>query len=200
MNTEQCHLPSSDELAPAHSQLNQEQSNNLSQELQDSLMAAVQDGLPLTTRPFLTLGKALGVGERQVIDTLQHWQDNGRIKRLGLVVNHKNIGYTANAMVVWDIADNQVDTIGKAIKESGLVTLCYRRPRRLPEWSYNLFCMIHGRDRSRVMEVIESLCCQVGLEETPRRVLFSTRQFKQRGGHYAPVASHRRIATQQETA
>lgn len=163
-----------------------EQDRALSEQEKTSLMSAIQDGLPLTTRPFLTLGKALGVSEQAVISTLQQWLDEKLIKRLGLVVNHKKIGYHANAMVVWNIADDQVDRIGQAIKVSGKVTLCYRRPRRLPDWPYNLFCMIHGRDRASVVERIEALAEEVGLESTQRHVLFSTRQFKQRGGHYAP--------------
>ena len=37
---------------------------------------------------------------------------------------------------------------GRILADLPFVTLCYRRPRRPPRWPYNLFCMIHGRDRA----------------------------------------------------
>jgi len=64
------------------------------------------------------------------------------------------------------------------------VTLCYRRPRRLPDWPYNLFTMIHGRDRDEVLANIDRLVRECGLEDIPRDVLFSRRRFKQRGAIY----------------
>ena len=57
-------------------------------------------------------------------------------------------------------------------------------PRRLPEWHYNLFCMIHGKDRAAVEAHIEQLAQQHGLQQVPRQSLFSLKRFKQRGAHY----------------
>ena len=66
------------------------------------------------------------------------------------------------------------------------VTLCYRRARAVPEagWPYNLFCMIHGRNRAEVDAEITALCVRHGLAAYPQAVLFSVRRFKQRGAHY----------------
>ena len=68
------------------------------------------------------------------------------------------------------------------------VTLCYQRPRRLPEWPYNLFCMVHGRDRGLVEAQVEQMAARLGLQDVPRAVLFSRRRFKQRGARYASAA------------
>lgn len=149
------------------------------------LVAALQDGLPLVERPFA----CLGLPEAQAIDTVAHWLALGVIKRFGVVVRHHELGYTANAMVVWDIPDEMVDEVGQRIAASGRVTLCYRRPRQLPDWHYNLFCMIHGKDRSDVAACIAALADACGLAAYPRDVLFSRRRFKQRGAHYAPASA-----------
>ena len=106
------------------------------------------------------------------------------IKRFGVVVRHHELGYTANAMVVWDIPDHQVESIGQLLAKDQAVSLCYQRPRRLPEWHYNLFCMIHGKDRAAVEAHIEQLAQQHGLQQVPRQSLFSLKRFKQRGAHY----------------
>lgn len=162
----------------------------LTNEQASALKAAVEEGLPLTPRPYLTLATALGTSEQAVITTLQGWLDNGLIKRLGIVVQHRKLGYVANAMVVWDIPDQDVDEIAERIAAESCVTLCYRRPRRLPEWPYNLFSMIHGKNRNRVLEQLAAIVDNHGLQTIPKSVLFSTRQFKQRGGHYTPGAAN----------
>lgn len=152
---------------------------------QHLLRQAIQDGLPLTPQPYQTLATALGVSELAVMETLQDWTTNGLIKRFGLVVKHHALGYRANAMVVWDVPDHQVDAIGDVLSKADPVTLCYQRPRRLPEWRYNLFTMIHGKSRSMVLEQLAELIEAHELDAIPRDVLFSYRLFKQCGGHYS---------------
>ncbi|RMF19183.1 MAG: Lrp/AsnC family transcriptional regulator, partial [Gammaproteobacteria bacterium] len=101
----------------------------------------------------------------------------------GLVVNHHALGYRHNAMVVFNVPDEQVDEVARRICQTGKVNLCYRRPRR-PNWPYNLFCMFHGRSREAVMDQLGDVMRQTDIHHLPHEVLFSTRQFKQCGGHY----------------
>ncbi|WP_236102138.1 siroheme decarboxylase subunit beta [Methylotetracoccus oryzae] len=148
------------------------------------LLEAIQSGLPLTPRPYAELGERVGLSEGEVVDTVSRWVREGLIKRLGVVVRHRPLGYRANAMVVWDVPDDRVGDIGRRMSAHEFVTLCYRRPRRGEDWPYNLFCMIHGRDRHSVNAQIELLAEACGLTDTPRAVLFSSRCFKQRGARY----------------
>lgn len=150
-----------------------------------ALIEAVQGGLPLVSRPYAAIGERVGLSEREVIRQLRELLEQGVIKRLGVVVRHHELGYDANAMVVWDIPDEQVGGIGRLLGDFPFVTLCYRRPRRLPQWPYNLFTMIHGRDRGRVQAHVETLAAACGLDGVDHRVLFSRRRFKQRGACYS---------------
>lgn len=152
------------------------------------LVAALQDGLPLVSRPYAALGNAAGIGEDAVLESLHGMLEEDVIKRLGVVVRHHELGFRANAMVVWDIPDEQVAHFGKCVGEADGVTLCYRRPRRLPEWRYNMFSMIHGRDRDSVCALIEKLRHGCGLEAFGYDILFSKRRFKQQGAHYVSLA------------
>ena len=156
------------------------------QEIDDAkdLIAAIQNGLPLVERPYQALAGQLNCQESEVIEDLKKLIKNGAIKRFGVVVRHHEIGYRANAMVVWDIADEIVDPLGKAIGNEDCVTLCYRRPRVLPRWPYNLFCMIHGKNRDEVTACIEQLCVKHQLLDHPQQILFSGTRFKQRGARY----------------
>lgn len=149
-----------------------------------ALVAAIQGGLPLIARPYAAVARQIGVSERDVIRMIRELVDQGVIKRLGVVVRHHELGYDANAMVVWDVPDGQVAELGRRLGAFPFVTLCYRRPRRLPQWRYNLFTMIHGRDRGDVQRHIDALVAACGLDQVMHQVLFSTRRFKQRGAHY----------------
>lgn len=145
------------------------------------LLAALQGGLALVPEPFAALAAAAGMDETEVLSRLRERLADGLIKRFGVVVRHHELGYRSNAMVVFDIADDHVDAVGARLARERGVTLCYRRRRHLPEWPYNLYCMVHGRDRTRVLPVVERLGELAG---TPGLALFSTQRYKQCGARY----------------
>jgi DNA-binding Lrp family transcriptional regulator len=152
--------------------------------LDEQLIEMIQFGLPLVERPYEAVGEKIGRSEAAVIERIQSMQTSGAIKRFGVVVRHRELGYRANAMLVWDVPEERVDALGERLSEMECVTLCYQRCRHLPEWPYNLFCMIHGRDRDEVEECIEDITERFKLRSLPHQVLFSTRRFKQRGAKY----------------
>lgn len=148
------------------------------------LVAAIQDGLPLAAHPYAAIGEQLGMSEADVLARLSVLQSAGLIKRMGVVVNHRALGYRANAMVVWDIPDAEVERVGELLAGESCITLCYQRPRRGSEWPYNLFCMIHGREHGSVLRRLEQIIQYHALDHIPHDVLFSGRSFKQRGARY----------------
>ena len=153
----------------------------------EDLIAAIQDGLPLVARPYQQIAERLGWSEQKVIARLGQLIDSGVIKRLGVVVRHHELGYRANAMVVWDVPDSEVDQLGYLLGRQDCVTLCYQRPRHIPHWPYNLFCMVHGRDHAEVLACVDRMSEGLGLDNIDRTVLFSGRRFKQRGARYRGV-------------
>lgn len=148
------------------------------------LLEAVQSGLPVCARPYAEIGRQIAMSEIEVIERLEYLKQAGLIKRLGVIVKHRALGYRANAMVVWNIPNDCVEEMGRKMSRFDFVTLCYQRPRRLPDWPYNLFCMIHGKDRTTVLEQLETMTRTLNLSETDRAILFSKRCFKQRGARY----------------
>ncbi|RAU23407.1 AsnC family protein [Paramagnetospirillum kuznetsovii] len=149
-----------------------------------ALVSTLADGLPLVDRPYLAVGHMVGMSEVEVIERIKAMREAGIIRRFGVIVRHHELGFRANAMAVWDIPDAEVAALGARLGDAPEVTLCYRRPRRLPDWPYNLFCMIHGRDRATVEASIRTLISRHGLDVHPHSVLFSIRRFKQTGARY----------------
>jgi DNA-binding Lrp family transcriptional regulator len=157
---------------------------------QSAIVAALQGGIRLEKEPFAALGAQVRMTEDYVLDQIAGWRKQGVIKRFGVVVRHHELGYRENAMVVWNVPDDRVGEFGKLAAQHACVTLCYRRPRRLPDWPYNLFCMVHGTDRNVVEKQVAELAQATGLEAFDTRVLFSLRRFKQHGARYVNEAAH----------
>lgn len=151
---------------------------------EERLLGVLQHGLELVSRPFAVLAEHTGLEESTVIALIKAWRGEGLIKRFGVIVRHHELGFVSNAMVVWDLPDEEAERIGRLFAAEPEVTLCYKRRRHLPQWPYNLYCMIHGRSRAEVEAAVVRLRDRLGLDEVRHEVLFSRRRFKQRGALY----------------
>ena len=158
--------------------------------LERRVTSALETGLEIVPKPFEALARRAESSEDQVLALLKHWRAGRVLKRFGVVVRHRELGFRANAMVVWDIPDERINELGMRLAREPGVTLCYRRERQLPRWRYNLYCMIHGAEPTQVESHIDSLHGRLKLGAYPRAVLFSTRRFKQCGARYAAVTEH----------
>lgn len=154
-----------------------------------ALRRRLETGLPLVSRPYQVLAQQIDADESQVIGQVRQWSEQGLFRRVGLVLNHRALGFAANAMLVLDVPDALIDEVGQRLGRAPGITLCYQRPRRLPQWRYNLFCMVHGRQRDRVDAQIQTLLETHLLSDLPHQLLFSTQVFKQCGGRFAPPST-----------
>ena len=150
-------------------------------EFDRQLIAATQGGLPLVPRPYDAVGERLGVSGQQVRERLAQMLESGLIRRIGAVPNHYRLGFTANGMSVWDVDDALVDQLGERIGQLPGVSHCYRRPRRLPTWPYNLFAMLHGRTRAEVEQQAVQLQELLGTACRGHDILYSTAILKKTG-------------------
>ena len=155
-----------------------------------ALIVATQGGLPLVARPYQAIGEQVGIAGEEVVRRLQSMLESGVIRRIGAVPNHYAIGWTANGMTVWDVADDRVDELGARVGALDFVTHCYRRPRRLastpgagalPDWPYNLFAMVHGASRAEVADKAAIIATSLGAACRANEILFSTRILKKSG-------------------
>lgn len=150
-------------------------------ELERAIVAELQAGLPLVPSPYAEVAKRAGIAEGELLSRLREMLADGRIRRIGAVPNHYALGYTANAMSVWDVADDAVDRLGRRVGALPFVTHCYRRPRRVPHWPYNLFAMVHGRSREETGGKLEAIRDLLGTALRASDVLYSVRILKKTG-------------------
>jgi len=150
-----------------------------------SILAAIENGLPLVEQPYRAVADQLNLDQGEVIGRLEQLVAAGVVTRFGCVVRHAKLGFNANAMAVWDVPEDMIEAVAATFARYPKVTLCYQRPRRLPLWPYNLFCMVHARSRRESHAAIDELnrLADTGLYD--QAVLFSTRCFKQRGAVFS---------------
>ncbi len=150
-------------------------------DLDRRIVLATQQGLPLDPKPFHWLAAELAVTAEIVMERITAMLDDGRIRRIGAVPNHYRLGYVANGMSVWDISDDDIDSIGEQVGQLDIVSHCYHRPRQLPDWPYNLFAMVHGKNEEEVRTKVTFIATLLGDRAKQHDVLFSTRILKKTG-------------------
>ena len=145
------------------------------------IIVATQSGLPRVARPYHAIAAQVCVAAEEVMRRLQRMLETGIIRRIGAVPNHYALGYQANGMSVWDVPDDRVHELGEKVGALDSVSHCYRRPRHLPAWPYNLFAMVHGRDRDEVEAKVRAIADLLGTADRGHTVLYSTRILKKTG-------------------
>jgi len=117
-----------------------------------AVLSRLQGGLEIESRPFAALcGGKLGEGE--VIETVDGLIERGVIRRIGAVVDHRKLGFSANVLFCCAVSDERVAEAGRRLARFGAVSHCYQR-RVFEGWPYNLFAMLHGRSMGEVQRVI----------------------------------------------
>ncbi len=139
------------------------------------LLRLSQDGLAMIDRPYLHLGKMLGISEEEVIDRLKELERVGIIRRFAATIGHRALGITANAMIIWRTPPSEVERVGEIFASFEAVTHCYERATA-PDWPYNLYTMVHSRSKEECIEIANELSRASGINDF--NILFSEREYK----------------------
>ncbi|OGW12130.1 MAG: transcriptional regulator [Nitrospinae bacterium RIFCSPLOWO2_12_FULL_45_22] len=141
----------------------------------------LQGDLPLKEAPYKEIADALAMTEEEVLGRIASFLARGYLRRIGAVLYHQEAGFKANAMGVWQVPPDQVERVGMIMSSFTEVSHCYERPTT-PQWPYNLFTMIHGRDKEQCQKVAEAISHKTGIKEY--RLLFSIRELKKTSMSY----------------
>ncbi len=136
----------------------------------------LQCDLPLQPRPFDALARSASMTGDELLVLARALLERGQMRRFGAHVATRKSGFTASAVVVWDVPEGRVDDVGATVSAHRSVSHCYLRPR-WDDWPYNLYTTVHGRSVDECESVIADLAIDAGLTE--RRVLYPIREYKQ---------------------
>jgi DNA-binding Lrp family transcriptional regulator len=125
----------------------------------------MQDNLPDSLNPFAEVAEAAGMEEEDVLTLLRSLREEGVIRRFGAVLRHRQAGYGAGAMVAWKAERAGIDAAGARMARHPLVSHCYYRPSPVPDWPYELYAMVHGRDAAERERAIRGLARDTALTD-----------------------------------
>ena len=145
------------------------------------ILRAVAPGLPPLPRPYHALADRLGLDAGELMERMRRLRETGAVRRIAAVPNHYRLGYRANGMTVWDVDDDRVDALGERVGGLPFVSHCYRRPRAMPQWRYNLFAMVHAATRTEAMTHAEGIAAVLGDAVRARDILISACILKKTG-------------------
>lgn len=130
-----------------------------------AILRIVQEDLPDSATPFADIAAAAGTDEATVLDLLRRLKTEGAIRRFGASIKHQRAGWAHNAMVAWNVREDEVDAAGEQAAKHPRISHCYYRPSSAADWPYTFYTMIHGRTEQECLDVVESLRRDIGLDE-----------------------------------
>jgi len=144
-------------------------------DLDKKVIAAIQQSMPITERPYRELAAQAGITEEEMLATLRSLSTRGVIRRFGATLRHQRTGYTANAMAAWRVEEERIDAVGRTMAGFRQVSHCYRR-NPSPAWPYNLYTMIHAEDEAACRATAQQMAQAAAVADYT--LLFSREELK----------------------
>jgi siroheme decarboxylase len=135
----------------------------------------LQKDLEIVERPFLKSAQKLGISEEQLLEKVKQYEEIGVMRRFAAILRHREVGFTANGMIVWKVPDERIEEVGEKLGAFPQISHCYQRPV-YPDWPYSVFSMVHCKSIADAEEMAKQIQKQVDVNDY--KILFSSREFK----------------------
>ncbi len=135
----------------------------------------LQKDMEIIDEPFVKAANNLGITENELFEKMKQYEDNGIMRRFAAILRHRQVGFTANGMIVWKVPEDRISEVGEKLGAFPQISHCYERPT-YSDWPYNVFSMIHCKTQDEAHEMAKTIQDQINVDEY--RILFSSREFK----------------------
>ena len=151
---------------------------NLSSLFSDSKQKLNWSSVFITPAWLQTWWQVFGAGQN-----LNDLCKRGVIRRFGATLRHQKTGFTANAMVAWQVKEDRIEEVGEKMASFHQVSHCYRRDPT-DTWPYNLYTMIHANDEQSCRQTARKLAETASIDDYT--LLFSQEELKKTSMVYFP--------------
>ena len=151
------------------------------EEKDQQIVRALADGIPLVPRPYAALAEKAGMEEEEFLSRLTKLKEQGALRRVGAVLQHRRAGFAANALCIWSVPEERLDEVGAAVSREPSVSHCYSR-ETVPEWPYNFYAMLHAQSREACEKIADRISTENDLGE--RKTFYSVREWKKAAMRY----------------
>jgi len=135
----------------------------------------LQKDMEIIDEPFVKAANNLGITENELFEKMKQYEDNGVMRRFAAILRHRQVGFTANGMIVWKVPEDKISEVGAKLGAFPQVSHCYERPT-YSDWPYNVFSMIHCKTHDEANEMAKTIQNQIHVDDY--KILFSSREFK----------------------
>ncbi|MFH1616215.1 MAG: Lrp/AsnC family transcriptional regulator [Planctomycetota bacterium] len=144
-------------------------------EIERRILQIIQKGLPRTASPFDDMAQEAQIKTDELLSVLKDWKQQGKLRRIGAVINHFKVGPACGAMVVWQVEPQKCEQIGRILAKFTQVSHVYER-QTCENWPYNLYTMVHGTSRDSLTDTVDRMSRESGLSDF--RIMFTERELK----------------------
>ena len=154
-------------------------------DIEKRVIASIQGDIPVSENPYHPMAEQAGISVDEYLSLLQSLADRGIIRRFGATLRHQKSGFTANAMVAWQVAEERAMDVGEIMAGFSEVSHCYRRDP-VPGWPYNLYTMVHATSEQDIVDTAKRISEAVSVSDYS--ILFSRRELKKTSMSYFKTA------------
>jgi len=144
-------------------------------DIEQKVLAVLQHGLPESQSPFKDMAQKIGIDTGQLLAVLKNWKRQGKIRRIGAIVNHFKVGLGGAAMVLWQVEPARTEEVGKLLAGFDEVSHAYER-RTYKNWPYSLYTMVHGKTKEDVQQIVQRMSHMCGISNY--RILITEKELK----------------------
>jgi DNA-binding Lrp family transcriptional regulator len=144
-------------------------------DVEQKVLAVIQKGFPNSPSPFQDMAAKADMETGQLLDILKKWKRQGKLRRVGAVVNHFKAGLGAGAMVAWQVEPEKIENAGRILAGFKQVSHAYQR-KTAENWPYNLYTMVHANDTEDVERIVRQMSRACGV--TKYRIMLTERELK----------------------
>jgi DNA-binding Lrp family transcriptional regulator len=127
------------------------------------------------------MARRVGMETEELLKVLENWKQQGKLRRIGAIVNHFAVGLAAGAMVVWRAEPRRVDEVGTVLAGFEEVSHAYER-HTAENWPYNIYTMVHSANVEQLQRTIERMSEACGV--TSYRALVTAKELKKTAPTY----------------
>ena len=149
--------------------------NNQLSDIERRILAVLQEGFPRSQTPYHDIANLVGIDTKELLEILENWKKEGKLRRIGSIVDHFKVGFSGGAMVAWQVKPERIEQVGVKLAGFAEVTHAYERVTA-KNWPYNLYTMVHGADIQEVERIIKRMSQDCGVSDY--RVLTTEKELK----------------------
>lgn len=134
------------------------------------ILNKIQAEFPISERPFLELGRELGLEEADTLERVKKLKESGIIRRIGASFDSKKLGFKSTLCAI-KVPEERVDEVADIINQYPEVTHNYLRNH-----AYNIWFTLITPSRERIYQILGEISQKSGITDV--RDMPSTRVFK----------------------